>query len=97
MCLRGYGSKCHREVELMAFGTVPIFTPNVSRDYLASLIENTHFIIADSPRMVKDKIDKIGKKQWEIMSKACQQWFMDYCHSQGSWKFTLQNIIEGSI
>ena len=97
LCLRGYGSKCHREVELMAFGTVPIFTPNVSRDYLASLIENTHFIIADSPRMVKDKIDKIGKKQWEIMSKACQQWFMDYCHSQGSWKFTIQNIIEGSI
>ena len=39
------------------------------------------------------RITKIGKTQWEIMSKACQQWFMAYCHSQGSWNFTLQHIL----
>ena len=44
LCLRGYGSKCHRDIELMALGTVPIFTPEVSIDYNDPLIENYHYI-----------------------------------------------------
>ena len=29
LCLRGYGRKCHREVECMAWGTVPVITNDV--------------------------------------------------------------------
>ena len=36
LCLRGYGSKCHREVELMALGTVPIVEKNVD------MVRNIH-------------------------------------------------------
>ena len=44
LCLRGYGSKCHREVELMALGTVPIITESVCIDsYMDSPQENQHY------------------------------------------------------
>ena len=57
LCLRGYGSKCHREVELMAFGTVPIVTPEVSvSSYMEPLIENTHYIKVTTPAELKEKI-----------------------------------------
>jgi hypothetical protein len=29
LCLRGYGPKCNREIELMSMGVVPLITPNV--------------------------------------------------------------------
>ena len=45
LCLRGFGSKCHREVELMAFGTIPVITPEVSiKSYMEPLIENIHYL-----------------------------------------------------
>ena len=44
LCLRGYGSKCHREVELMAVGTVPIVTPEVSiKSYTGTPLRSHRF------------------------------------------------------
>jgi hypothetical protein len=40
LCLRGYGKKCHREVELMGLGTVLIVTNDVNVDsYINPLIQ----------------------------------------------------------
>lgn len=33
LCLPGMGRKCHREIECMAQGTIPIFTPGCSLEY----------------------------------------------------------------
>ena len=57
LCLRGYGSKCHREVELMAFGTVPLVTSEVNTtSYMEPLIENVHYISVKTPNELKQKV-----------------------------------------
>ena len=94
LCLRGYGSKCHREVELMAFGTVPIVTPNVSiLSYMDPPVENIHFIKVNNPEELKEKITKITKEKWEEMSKACYEWYQRNIYSKNCWNTMMNNIL----
>jgi hypothetical protein len=94
LCLRGYGSKCHREVELMAFGTVPIVTPEVSiKDYMDPPIENVHYLKVNNPEELKDNIANISKEKWEEMSKACYEWYQRNVHSDNCWKNMIENIL----
>ena len=94
LCLRGYGSKCHREVELMAFGTVPIVTPEVSiTSYMEPLIENTHYILVNNPEELKQKVASIDKEQWTKMSKSCYEWYQRNVHSKNSWKNMIGHIL----
>lgn len=94
LCLRGYGSKCHREVELMAFGTVPIVTPDVSvSSYMEPLIENTHYILVMNPEELKEKLASIEQEQWINMSTACYEWYQRNVHSKNCWKNMIENIL----
>ena len=94
LCLRGYGSKCHREVELMAFGTIPIVTPEVSvTSYMEPLIENTHYIKVTTPTELKEKIACIGEDQWTKMSSACYEWYQRNVDSKKCWKNMIENIL----
>lgn len=94
LCLRGYGSKCHREVELMAFGTVPIVTPEVNvSSYMEPLIENTHYILVNNPEELKQKVASIDKEQWTKMSTACYEWYQRNVHSKNSWKNMIGHIL----
>jgi len=94
LCLRGYGSKCHREVELMAFGTVPIVTPDVSvSSYMEPLIENTHYILVKTPEELKQKIANIDEEQWTKMSSACYEWYQRNVHSKNCWKNMIEHIL----
>jgi hypothetical protein len=94
LCLRGYGSKCHREVELMAFGTVPIVTPEVNvSSYMEPLIENTHYILVNNPEELKQKVASIDKEQWTKMSKSCYEWYQRNVHSKNSWKNMIGHIL----
>lgn len=93
LCLRGYGSKCHREVELMAFGTVPIITKNVSLSYLDKLIENEHYIYVENEHDLTIKIKNITQEKWEQMSKKCYEWYDRNVHSKNCWKTTINNIL----
>lgn len=93
LCLRGYGRKCHREVELMAFGTIPVITPEVNVDaYLEPLIENKHYLKVNSPEEFNSKI-KISKEQWSEMSKQCNLWYMRNVHAENSWNTTISSIL----
>ena len=93
LCLRGYGSKCHRDVELMSMGTVPIVTPEVSiKSYDDPPIENVHYITAQNPTELKQKIDSISKLKWTEMSKNCHEWYMRNVHSKNTWNVTLNCI-----
>jgi len=93
LCLRGYGSKCHREVELMAFGTIPVVTSEVSVDtYIEPLIENKHYLKVNSPDEFSSKI-KISKEQWSEMSNECSSWYMRNVHSKNSWNTTIRSVL----
>ena len=89
LCLRGFGPKCHREVELMACGTVPIITPEVDIDnYYNPPIEGIHYIRVSKPEEIQTKITSITQEKWELMSKSCVQWYNDNCSVQGSFNIT---------
>lgn len=94
LCLRGYGSKCHREVELMAFGTIPIVTNEVNvESYMEPLKENVHYLIANSPDELKEKIENNSKDQWEIMSKECYEWYQRNIDSKQAWNTMISQIL----
>ena len=94
LCLRGFGVKCHREVELMAFGTVPIVTPDVNTtSYLEPLVEGTHYIRANTPEEVAVILARISADQWQTMSAACQDWYRRNVHSDSMWKTFLGRLL----
>lgn len=94
LCLRGYGSKCHREVELMAFGTVPIVTSEVSiESYYDKPIENVHYIRVSSASELNEKISVIPKNKWENMSLSCFEWYQRNVYSKNAWNNMLSNIL----
>lgn len=86
LCLRGFGSKCHREVELMAFGTVPVVTPEVSiASYYDPPVEGVHFLRVNSPEEFEHVVSGVSQEQWETMSQACWEWYQQNVHSRHSW------------
>jgi hypothetical protein len=90
LCLRGYGSKCHREVELMAVGTVPIVTPEVNvESYINPLVENVHYIKINNVEEWKEPT----VEEWEKMSQACVKWYNENIHSKKSWNLTINTIL----
>lgn len=94
LCLRGYGSKCHREVELMALGTVPIVTPDVNvSSYMDPLIENTHYILVETPDDFKRIVTSITSEKWTKMSLACREWYQKNVHSENCWRTMIENIL----
>jgi len=95
LCLRGFGSKCHREVELMAFGTVPIVTPEVSiKDYMDPPVENVHYLSVTSPEDLTQKISNITEGKWNEMSNACFSWYQRNVHSDNCWENMLLNLLK---
>jgi hypothetical protein len=94
LCLRGYGSKCHREVELMAFGTIPVITPEVSiESYMEPLIENIHYIRVNNSDEFKEKISEMNENKWNEMSKECYEWYQRNVYSKNCWNNMIENIL----
>jgi hypothetical protein len=87
LCLRGYGAKCHREIELMAVGTVPLVTPDVCLDaYMEPLIEGIHCIRVNTPEEIPDILSTINEQRWCELSNACKDWYMRNVHSDNMWR-----------
>ena len=94
LCLRGYGSKCHREVELMALGTVPIITESVCIDsYMDPPQENIHYIRCNNPENLQTLLSNISQEKWEAMSNNCYNWYQKNVHSKNSFNNFLTNIL----
>lgn len=94
LCLRGFGSKCHREVELMAFGTVPIVTPGVCmHSYLNPPQEGVHYLRVKTPDEIRAKVAAIDRDTWEKMSDACYDWYQENCMSDRAWELTVRSIL----
>ncbi len=97
LCLRGYGPKCNREIELLALGTVLIVTPGVDVDnYINPLQENIHYIKVNKPEEIVKKISNISMDKWTEMSHACRRWYNMNSSPYGSFQLTREltgNII----
>ena len=95
LCLRGFGPKCHREVELMACGTIPIVTPGVDiKNYREPPIEGVHYISVNNPSEIPEKIARIDEIQWNKMSSECVAWYKRNCSIEGSFELTKRIISE---
>jgi len=93
LCLRGFGSKCHREIELMSVGTVPLITPDVDvHSYLSPLIENVHYLSVTCPEDIQ-QIANLSEKKWTEMSEACKEWYFKNAHSSNMFRNLLSDII----
>jgi hypothetical protein len=94
LCLRGYGPKCNREIELLAMGTVPVVTSDVDiSNYHEPLIDGTHVLCVSDPEDAMEKICKISEEQWVSMSEAGYQWWKRNCSVEGSWQRTSALIL----
>ena len=94
LCLRGFGPKCNREIELMALGTVPIVETNVDMDnYYDPPQENIHYLRFSSPEDIELLINNCSEEKWTQMSLACREWYNKNASTQGSFKTTM-NIVK---
>jgi len=94
LCLRGYGPKCNREVELFCMGTVPIVTSDVDMTYLNPPLENVHYLRINGPDEFRSKIASIDEEQWKLMSAAGRKWYEDNCSPSSSFRIT-KELVDG--
>jgi hypothetical protein len=85
LCLAGFGKKCHREIECMAMGCVPVVAPEVDMtNYADPPIEGIHYIRVASPA----DIVKLDAAAWQKMSDAGKAWWAKNCSVKGLWELT---------
>ncbi len=91
LCLAGYGSKCNREVECLALGTVPVVAPDVDMDnYASPLTEGVHYIRLKSfdPQSALQQIKSVTEADWALMSAAGHDWWQRFASAEGLWHVT---------
>ena len=91
LCLRGFGPKCNREIELLALGTVPVITMEVDNsNYDDPLVDGVHVIkVVDGDDAIEQIVNGISEAKWQEMSEAGFEWWKRNCSVEGSWKKTL--------
>lgn len=89
LCLPGYGLKCHREVECMSMGCVPIVTPDVDMaQYAEPPVEGVHYFVAKTPEEARAFSFDTGSVKWSEMSQACLAWSEKNTSPEGFWRLT---------
>ena len=93
LCLRGYGPKCNREIELLAMGTVPILMEGVDyTNYYEPLIQNVHVFVVKNAKEAADLMNTISPEIWQKMSDAGKEWWRRNSSIEGSWSRTKSMI-----
>jgi hypothetical protein len=89
LCLAGYGRKCHREIECMAMGCVPIVAAEVDMDNYAEPPEvGVHYFRVKGPEEAKHVVENMTAERWATMSAACRDWWRRNASAEGSWRLT---------
>jgi len=89
LCLAGYGTKCHREVECMAMGCVPVVESAVDMThYSVPPVEGIHYLRIQSLDTVKSQIAEITEDIWSKMSVACRDWWKANASCEGFFTLT---------
>ena len=89
LCLAGFGTKCHREIECMAMGCVPIVAPEVDiTSYAVPPIEGVHYFRVSDPLSAQAITIGTSDEDWQKMSTACKEWWRLNASIDGSWALT---------
>jgi hypothetical protein len=89
LCLAGYGRKCHREVECMAMGCVPIVAPEVDMtNYAEPPQVGVHYFRAATPAEAAALVASTTSLRWAAMSAACRDWWARNASVEGAWRLT---------
>jgi hypothetical protein len=86
LCLAGYGKKCHREIECMAMGCVPVVAPEVDMSsYAEPPVEGVHYLrVSDAASVAA----AVKDADWSAMSDACRAWWRRNASVDGMWELT---------
>ena len=89
LCLAGFGKKCHREIECMAMGCVPVVSPEVDMTMYANPPEEyIHYLRVKNPADLLKKLEMISEEMWAKMSKASREWWEANSSAKGLWDLT---------
>jgi hypothetical protein len=95
LCLAGYGLKCHREVECMAMGCVPVVAPEVDMEsYAVPPQAGVHYIRAATPEEAALVVESMSSEIWTLMSEAGRAWWRANASCAGSFSLT-KRLVEG--
>lgn len=93
LCLPGYGYKCHREVECMAMGCVPVVSLEVDMDsYANPPVEGVHYLRVSTPEDLAGVVGAVSKECWENMSAAGRVWWSENASCAGSFQLTARLV-----
>ena len=96
LCLQGYGKKCHREIEFMALGTVPVLHENIpAHSYADPLVEGIHYLKVKD-RQSNSFLKEVTEDKWVNMSNACHDWYLRNVHSNSFFEATLNTVLSKS-
>jgi hypothetical protein len=89
LCLAGYGRKCHREIECMAMGCVPVVAPEVDMEcYAVPPVEGVHYLRCGKPEDLDALLSGVDAAKWTKMSVAAHAWWRANASAEGSWALT---------
>lgn len=89
LCLAGYGRKCHREIECMAMGCVPVVTPEVDMEsYAVPPVEGQHYLRCGRPEDLPALLSGVDAARWTKMSVAAHTWWRANASAEGAWALT---------
>jgi hypothetical protein len=89
LCLAGFGRKCHREIECMAMGCVPIVDKKVDMTFYANPpVEGVHYLRVNGPEEVAVKVAETSAERWATMSHACKKWWKENASCEGFFALT---------
>lgn len=93
LCVPSHANKCHREIEYMAVGTVPIITPDVDMShYINPPKEGVHYLRVEKSADIPSLLASIDQERWEQMSLACYQWWLQNSSTEGLFRLTVARI-----
>lgn len=88
LCLAGFGNKCHREIECMAMGCVPVVAPEVDMtNYADPPKEGLHYFRVSTPEEAR-AVTATTAERWTVMSAACRDWWQRNASAEGMWELT---------
>lgn len=94
LCLAGFGKKCHREVECMAMGCIPVCASDVDMEnYANPPVEGIHYLRVAKPEDLASVLGSISEQKWNEMSAACCSWWKENASAEGSWALTKKLIV----
>jgi hypothetical protein len=95
LCMKGFGVKCHREVESMAVGTIPLCVGDIPmHSYMDPPQEGKHYFRVDTPEDVTRIIKETPEAKRQEMSDACIEWYSKNVFAKNWFYEFIQYVLE---